>query len=83
MAGRSRQGRAPTRRFHLPSAMRGSPAPIDAGTARELVANGALLVDVRRKGYATAHSARAKAQYKVVVADAAGDEFDAATAEGR
>ena len=49
MAGRLRQGRAPTRRFHLPSAVRGSAARIDAATARELVARGALLVDVRRK----------------------------------
>jgi len=40
---------APTRRFHLPSAVRGSAARIDAATARELVANGALLIDVRRK----------------------------------
>jgi hypothetical protein len=50
MAGRSRRGRAPTRRFHVPSAVRGSAARIDAATARELVANGAMLVDVRRKG---------------------------------
>jgi rhodanese-related sulfurtransferase len=49
MAGRLRQGHAPTRRFHLPSAVRGSAARIDPATARELVANGALLVDVRRK----------------------------------
>jgi hypothetical protein len=49
MAGRSRQGDAPTRRFHVPSAVRGSAARIDAAAARELVANGALLVDVRRK----------------------------------
>jgi hypothetical protein len=48
MAGRIRQGRAPTRRFHMPSAVRGSAARIDAATARELVANGALLVDVRK-----------------------------------
>ena len=40
---------APTRRFHVPSAVRGSAARIDAATARELVANGALLIDVRRK----------------------------------
>jgi rhodanese-related sulfurtransferase len=40
---------APTRRFHVPSAVRGSAARIDAATARELVVNGALLVDVRRK----------------------------------
>jgi rhodanese-related sulfurtransferase len=49
MARRSTQGRAPTRRFHVPSAVRGSAARIAAATARELVANGALLVDVRRK----------------------------------
>ena len=49
MAERIRQGRAPTRRFHVPSAVRGSAARIDAATARELVANGALLIDVRRK----------------------------------
>ena len=49
MAGRLREGGAPTRRFHLPSAVRGSAARIDATTARELVARGALLVDVRRK----------------------------------
>ncbi len=49
MAGRSRRGRAPSRRFHVLSAVRGSAARIDAATARELVANGALLVDVRRK----------------------------------
>jgi len=49
MARRLKHGRAPTRRFHVPSAVRGSPARIDPATARELVANGALLVDVRRK----------------------------------
>ena len=49
MAGRLRQGRAPTRRFHVPSAVRGSAARIDAAAAGELVASGALLVDVRRK----------------------------------
>jgi len=43
------KGRAPTRRFHVPSAVRGSPARIDAATARELVASGAPLLDVRRK----------------------------------
>jgi hypothetical protein len=48
MAGRLTPGRAPTRRFHVPSAVRGSPARIDAASARELVATGALLVDVRR-----------------------------------
>jgi rhodanese-related sulfurtransferase len=49
MGGRSMRGRVPTRRFHLPSAVRGSAARIDAARARELVANGALLVDVRRR----------------------------------
>jgi rhodanese-related sulfurtransferase len=49
MAGRLTPGRAPTRRFHVPSAVRGSPARIDAASARELVTAGALLVDVRRK----------------------------------
>jgi rhodanese-related sulfurtransferase len=49
MAGRLSEGGAPTRRFHVPSAVRGSAARIDAATARELVVNGALLVDVRRK----------------------------------
>jgi rhodanese-related sulfurtransferase len=48
MGGRLKHGRVPTRRFHVPSALRGSPARIDAATARELVASGALLVDVRR-----------------------------------
>jgi len=32
----------------VPSAVRGSPARIDAATARELVASGAVLIDVRR-----------------------------------
>jgi rhodanese-related sulfurtransferase len=48
MAGRSQGRRAPTRRFHVPSAVRGSPARIDAERAHELVAAGATLVDVRR-----------------------------------
>jgi rhodanese-related sulfurtransferase len=48
VAGRVNESRAPTRRFHVPSAVRASPARIDAATARELIANGALLVDVRR-----------------------------------
>jgi rhodanese-related sulfurtransferase len=39
----------PTRRFHLPSALRGSPSRISGHTARELVAGGALLIDVRRQ----------------------------------
>jgi rhodanese-related sulfurtransferase len=37
-----------TRRFHLPSALRRSPSRISGQTARELVAGGALLIDVRR-----------------------------------
>ena len=49
MARSSRQEGAPTRRFHVPSAVRGSAARIEAATARDLVANGARLVDVRRK----------------------------------
>jgi rhodanese-related sulfurtransferase len=49
MTRRFKRDRAPTRRFHVPSAVRRSPARIDAATARELVSNGALLVDVRRK----------------------------------
>jgi rhodanese-related sulfurtransferase len=48
MAGRPNESRAPTRRFHVPSAVRGSPARIDAQRAQELVAAGAQLVDVRR-----------------------------------
>jgi hypothetical protein len=48
MAGRSQESRVPTRRFHVPSAVRASPARIDPERARELVAAGALLVDVRR-----------------------------------
>ncbi len=39
----------PTRRFHLPSALRPSSLRIDVGAARALVARGALLVDCRRK----------------------------------
>jgi len=39
----------PTRRYHLPSALRPSSLRIDAATARSLVAQGALLVDCRRK----------------------------------
>jgi rhodanese-related sulfurtransferase len=38
-----------TRRFHLPSALRRSPSRISGETARELVAGGALLIDVRRQ----------------------------------
>ena len=38
----------PTRRYHLPSALRRSSLRIGPEEARELVAAGALLVDVRR-----------------------------------
>ena len=40
---------APTRRFHLLSAVRQSPARIDAERARELCAAGAVVIDVRRR----------------------------------
>jgi rhodanese-related sulfurtransferase len=39
---------APTRRYHVPSAIRRSSLRIDADESRELIAQGALLVDVRR-----------------------------------
>jgi rhodanese-related sulfurtransferase len=38
-----------TRRFHLPSALRPSPLRLELHTARELIASGAILVDVRRQ----------------------------------
>jgi rhodanese-related sulfurtransferase len=38
----------PTRRFHVPSAVRRSSLRLDADEARELIAEGALLADVRR-----------------------------------
>jgi rhodanese-related sulfurtransferase len=38
----------PTRRYHVPSAIRRSSLRIEPDEARELVAEGALLVDVRR-----------------------------------
>ena len=38
----------PTRRFHVPSAVRASPARVDADVAVELIAAGGTLVDVRR-----------------------------------
>lgn len=44
----------PTRRFHLPSAARRSPARIEADHARELVAGGAVVIDVRRRDDASA-----------------------------
>jgi rhodanese-related sulfurtransferase len=49
MAGDTKGSRVPTRRFHVPSAVRSSPARIDPQRARELVASGAALVDVRRR----------------------------------
>jgi rhodanese-related sulfurtransferase len=39
----------PTRRFHVPSALRASSLRIEPGQAHELTAGGALLVDVRRE----------------------------------
>jgi rhodanese-related sulfurtransferase len=38
----------PTRRYHIPSAIRRSSRRIDPEEARELIADGAMLVDVRR-----------------------------------
>lgn len=40
---------APTRRYHLPSALRRSPVRIESERARELLADGGVLLDVRRK----------------------------------
>jgi len=39
----------PTRRFHIPSALRRSALRLDAETVQRLLADGALLVDVRRQ----------------------------------
>jgi rhodanese-related sulfurtransferase len=39
----------PTRRYHVPSAIRRSSLRIEPDEARELIAGGALLVDVRRQ----------------------------------
>lgn len=39
----------PTRRYHLWSALRSSALRLEADAARELVADGALLIDVRRQ----------------------------------
>jgi thioredoxin 1 len=39
---------APTRRYHVPSAIPPSSQRIDADEARDQIAQGALLVDVRR-----------------------------------
>jgi rhodanese-related sulfurtransferase len=41
--------RPPTRRFHVPSAVRSSPYRIDPGKARDLADAGALVIDVRRR----------------------------------
>jgi rhodanese-related sulfurtransferase len=38
----------PTRRYHVPSALRRSALRVDVDVARELLAGGAVLVDVRR-----------------------------------
>jgi hypothetical protein len=38
-----------TRRFHVPSAVRSSPFRIPAVAARALIAEGALVMDVRRR----------------------------------
>jgi rhodanese-related sulfurtransferase len=38
----------PTRRYHLPSALRISPARVDPDEARTRLEHGAILVDVRR-----------------------------------
>jgi rhodanese-related sulfurtransferase len=39
----------PTRRYHVPSAIRRSSRRIEPDEARELIAEGALLIDVRRQ----------------------------------
>jgi rhodanese-related sulfurtransferase len=39
----------PTRRYHLPSALRPSSLRIDAVAAHRLVGEGALLIDVRKQ----------------------------------
>jgi rhodanese-related sulfurtransferase len=39
----------PTRRYHVPSALRRSSLRIEPDEARELIAEGGLLVDVRRR----------------------------------
>lgn len=44
----------PTRRFHLPSAARRSPARIEPAHARDLAARGAVVIDVRRREDASA-----------------------------
>jgi rhodanese-related sulfurtransferase len=40
---------SPTRRFHVPSALRRSSYRVDVATTQALLADGALLVDVRRE----------------------------------
>jgi rhodanese-related sulfurtransferase len=40
---------APTRRYHVPSAIRRSSLRIEPDEAREMLAEGALLIDVRRQ----------------------------------
>ena len=40
--------RPPTRRYHIPSAVRRSPFRIEPAHARALAAAGALVIDVRR-----------------------------------
>ena len=50
LSGRLSSIRVPlTRRFHVPSALRPSSLRLEPDHARELVAEGALLVDVRRQ----------------------------------
>jgi rhodanese-related sulfurtransferase len=49
----------PTRRYHLPSALRPSSLRIDADAAQSLVGKGALLIDVRRKDDPARHLAGA------------------------
>lgn len=39
----------PTRRYHIPSALRPSPLRIESDAARKLVDDGAVLIDVRRE----------------------------------
>jgi phage shock protein E len=39
----------PTRRYHVPSAIRRSSLRIEPDEARQLIAEGALLIDVRRQ----------------------------------
>ena len=45
---------APTRRYHVWSALRSSSLRLDADAARELMAGGALVIDVRRHEDASA-----------------------------